>query len=215
MKAAATFEANSRNESGKGAARALRRQGKIPAIIYGNNQAPTQIALPLKELTLQYRKGSFFNNIVDLNVDGKVVHALPRDVQTHPVTDFIEHADFQRVDKDSIINVMVPVKVLNQDKSIGLKRGGILNIVRHEVELLCKPGSIPTSIEIDILNLDIARSVHIEDVKLPEGATTVIKRNFTLVTIAGRNVKDDENPQAAAAAAAKSAPAKAAAPKKK
>ncbi|MEI7670030.1 MAG: 50S ribosomal protein L25/general stress protein Ctc, partial [Pseudomonadota bacterium] len=207
MKINATLEAKNRSEAGKGAARALRRAAQIPAIIYGNNKTPIKISLPLKEVTLEYRKGSFFNKIIDLKLDGKVVHALPRDVQTHPVTDVIEHADFQSVDKDSVIHVMVPVKVLNQDKSIGLKRGGALNIVRHEIELLCKPDAIPSSIDIDILNLQIGSSVHINDIKLPDNVKTAIKeRNFTIVTIAGRN-KEEETPQAQAQAAAAAAPA--------
>jgi large subunit ribosomal protein L25 len=151
MKPAATFEAKPRDNAGKGAARALRRQGHIPAILYGNQQQPAKITLPLKELTLEYQKGSFFNKIVDIKLDDKVVHALPRDVQTHPVTDVIEHADFQRVEKDSVIHVFVPVKVLNQEKSVGLKRGGVLNIVRHEIELLCTPADIPPFIEVDVL----------------------------------------------------------------
>ncbi len=202
MKAAATFEAQSREQTGKGAARAIRREGRVPAIIYGSQQTPSKIALPLKELTLEYRKGSFFNKIVGINLDGQILHALPRDVQTHPVTDIIEHADFQRVDKDTVIHVMVPVKVLNQEKSIGLKRGGVLNIVRHEIELLCKPDAIPPFIEVDVLSVDIGHSVHIKDITLPEDVTTGIKdRNFTIITVAGRSKEEEERPVIAAAAA--------------
>jgi len=212
MKINANLEAQKREASGKGAARALRRAARIPAIIYGATKEPVKISLPLKEMTLEYKKGRFFNKIIDLHIDGKVIHTLPRDVQTHPVTDVIEHADFQAVTKDSTVHVMVPVKILNQDKSIGLKRGGALNIVRHEIELLCKPDHIPASIDIDILNLQIAQSVHIDDITLPEHVTTAIKeRNFTIVTIAGRN-KEEETPKAQAAAAATATKA---APKKK
>ena len=208
MKVATTFEALPRDKAGKGAARAIRRDAKIPAIIYGTSKEAVKVSLPLKEVTLEYKKGSFFNKIVDIKLDGKTIHALPRDVQTHPVTDIIEHADFQSVTKDSIIHVWVPVKVLNQDRSIGVKRGGVLNIVRHELELLCKPDSIPNAIEVDILNLDIAHSIHINDIKLPEHTKTAIKdRNFTLVTIAGRSGKEEENPAAAAAAQAAAVPA--------
>jgi large subunit ribosomal protein L25 len=211
MKPNALLEAKSRDGSGKGAARALRREGVIPAIIYGNEETPAKIILPLKELTLEYKKGSFFNKIIDINVDGKVLQALPRDVQTHPVTDVIEHADFQRVDKDSIIHVMVPVKVLNQEKSIGLKRGGVLNIVRHEIELLCKPGSIPSAIEVDVLQADIGHSIHINDIQLPPDVKTAIKdRNFTVITVAGRSKDEEERPNAATAAAATDAAAPAA-----
>lgn len=203
MKIAATLEANTREGTGKGAARALRRDSRVPAILYGNTQAPVKISMPLKELTLEYRKGAFFNKIVDLKLDGKVIHVLPRDVQTHPVTDVIEHADFQVVDKNTIIHVMVPVKVLNTEKSVGLKRGGVLNIVRHEIELLCKPDDIPTHIEVDVLNVDITHSVHINDVILPPNVKTAIKdRNFTVVTIAGRSKEEEEIPTTAPTAAA-------------
>jgi len=200
MKAVATFEAINREGAGKGAARALRRTGRVPAILYGHNAQPAKISLPLKELTLQFHKGSFFNKIVDISLDGKVIHALPRDVQTHPVTDIIEHADFQRVDKDSVIHVFVPVKVLNQDKSMGLKRGGVLNIVRHEIELICKPDAIPSFIEVDVAGADIGHSVHISAVKLPPDVKTAIKgRDFTVVTVAGRSKEEEERPVVAAA----------------
>lgn len=208
MQAAFTFEAKSRDGSGKGAARALRREGKVPAILYGNNAEPAKIVLPLKELTLAWRKGGFFNKIIDIAVGGKTFHVLPRDVQTHPVTDTIEHADFQRVDKDSLIHVMVPVKVVNQEKSIGLKRGGVLNLVRHEIELLCKPDAIPSAITIDVLTVDIGHSVHINDIQLPDNVRPAIKgRNFTVITVAGRSKEEEERPNAAAAAATAAATA--------
>lgn len=209
MKVATVLAATSREGQGKGASRALRRTGQVPAIVYGHNQQPTKIALPLKEITLEFRKGSFFNKIIDISLDGKQFHALPRDVQMHPVTDVIEHADFQRVEKDSLIHVFVPVKVLNADKSVGLKRGGVLNLVRHEVELLCTPETIPSAIEVDVLSVDIGHSIHISDIKLPGDVKTAIKgRNFTVVTIAGRSKDEEERPGAAAAATdAKAAPA--------
>ena len=182
--------------------RALRREGRVPAIIYGNHGEPMKVSLPIKELTLQYYKGSFFNKIVDITVDGKTIHALPRDIQAHPVTDIIEHADFQHVDKNSQIHVFVPVRVLNQEKSVGLKRGGVLNIVRHEIELICTPDSIPAFIEVDVLKVDIGHSVHINDIQLPENVKTAIKdRNFTVITVAGRSKEEEERPVATAAAA--------------
>jgi large subunit ribosomal protein L25 len=202
MKAAATFEAQSRNEAGKGAARALRRIGRVPAIVYGNHVEASKISLPIKELTLQYSKGAFFNKIIDISVDGKVLHTLPRDVQTHPVTDMIEHADFQILDKDTVIHVSVPVKVINQEKSIGLKRGGVLNIVRHELELICKPDAIPAFVEVDVLSTDIGQSIHINSIKLPDDVKTAIKdRNFTIVAVAGRSKEEEERPVVAAATA--------------
>lgn len=208
MKVSTVFEATAREGHGKGAARAMRREGRVPAIVYGHNQQPAKISLPLKELTMQYGKGAFFNKIVDIKLDGKQFHALPRDVQFHPVTDIIEHADFQRVEKDSMIHVFVPVKVLNTEKSVGLKRGGVLNIVRHEIELICTPDTIPNAIEVDVLNVDIGHSVHINSIPLPGNVKTAIKgRNFTVVTVAGRSKEEEEVRPGAAAATAEGAAA--------
>lgn len=211
MKVAHAFEAQSRANSGKGAARALRRAGRVPAIVYGLGAEPVKIDLPIKELTLAYRKGSFYSKIVDIKVDGKTIHALPRDVQQHPVTDVIEHADFQQVDAKSQIHVFVPVKVLNAEKSAGIKRGGVLNLVRHEIELICLPGAIPASIEIDVKDADIGDSIHINAVALPEGVTPAIKRNFTIATIAGRKAEEEVVAVAAAATTVEGAAAEGAA----
>ena len=214
MQVSNVLNAEKRDGEGKGAARALRRTGKIPAIVYGRGQTTSKIALVLKDITLVFRKGAFFNKIVDITLDGKTFHALPRDVQFHPVTDMIEHADFQRVEKDTQIHVMVPVKVLNSEKSIGLKRGGVLNIVRHEIELVCTPDTIPHAIEVDVLTVDIGHSIHIGDIKLPGNVKTAIKgRNFTVITVAGRSKEEEERPTAAAAEAAPAADAKAGAAK--
>lgn len=198
MKTAIELEAFSRTGAGKGVARALRREGKLPAILYGEGKPATPIALKLHDLTLEYKKGAFKNKVVTLKIDGKPVQALPRDVQLHPVSDIIEHADFQLVTKDSTIHVFVPVKFLNMDKSVGLKRGGVLNIVRHDLELVCKPDQIPDHIEIDLLTADIGDSIHINDITLPKDVKSPIKRNFTIATIAGRKEEKEEAPVAAA-----------------
>lgn len=212
MKVSTVLNAEAREGHGKGAARAMRRTGRIPAVVYGRQHDAAMISLSLKDLTMEFRKGAFFNKIIDISLNGKTFHTLPRDVQFHPVTDVIEHADFQRVEKDSVIHVMVPVKVLNQDKSVGLKRGGVLNIVRHEIELLCTPDNIPHAIEVDVLSVDIGHSVHINDIKLPSTVKTAIKgRNFTVVTVAGRSKEEEERPTTAAAAATGDAAAPAAA----
>jgi large subunit ribosomal protein L25 len=200
MKIAHTFTAEAREGSGKGAARALRRNNRIPAIVYGHNDSPVKISLPIKDITLAYQKGSFFNRIVDINVGGKKINALPRDIQMHPVTDVIEHADFQQVDDKTPVHVMVPVKVIGADKSAGLKRGGVLNIVRHEIEFICLPAAIPAHIEIDVKDVNIGGSIHIKDVVLPKDVTPAIKRNFTIITVAGRR-EEEETPVAAAATA--------------
>ena len=135
------------------------------------------------------------------------MQALPREVQFHPVTDVIEHVDFQQVSDSQPVRVAVPVKVMNQDRSIGVKRGGVVNVVRHEIELMCRPSAIPQRIEIDIVNLNIGGSIHIEDVQLPDGVTPTIRRNFTVITIAGRAKAEEEAPAAAAAAPAADAKA--------
>jgi large subunit ribosomal protein L25 len=210
MQSVISLTAEAREDAGKGVARALRRQGKIPAIVYSKGHESVKLALSLKDVTLAFNKGGFFNKLVDITVDGQQLHVLPRDVQTHPVTDIIEHVDFQQVRQGAQIQVMVPVRVVNQDRSVGVKRGGILNLVRHEIALLCNADAIPSEITIDVLNVDIGHSVHIGDIELPKNAVPAGKQgNFTLVTIAGRSGKEEEE-RPAAEAAAKPADAKAA-----
>lgn len=206
----ASLAAETRDNAGKGVARALRREGKVPAVLYGKGHTPVGLALNANELRQQYLKGRFSSKLIELKLGKETVKALPRDVQFHPVTDMIEHVDFQKVDATTTIRVFVPVKFLNVEKSAGLKRGGVLNVVRHEIEFVCKPEAIPHHIEIDVAALNIGDAVHINDVKVPAGITPAIKRNFTIATIAGRTTKEEEAPVAAAAApaAAASAPAK-------
>ncbi len=202
MKAAVQFTAEARTDAGKGSARALRRAGKVPAILYSNGKENQSVAISEKELTLAYKKGAFLNKLVTIEVGGKTVYAVPKDLQFHPVTDRIEHADFLQVDEKSNVKVKVPVKVLGADKSMGIKRGGTLNIVRHEIELFCKPDTIPSRVEVDITTANIGDSIHISAIKLPEGTSPVIQRDFTLVTIAGRGGKDEEEVAAPTAASA-------------
>ena len=213
-KTTATLTASTRERAGKGSARSLRREGKVPGIIYGKGQTPVSIALNMKEVVLEYSRGRFRSRLVDINLDGKVVQTLPKDLQFHPVTDFIEHVDFIQVEKGMSLRVQIPVKFLGAEKSIGLKRGGVLNIVRHEIDFICAPESIPTHIEVDVQNMDIGDAVHINDIKLPTGVTPVIKRNFTVATVAGRSAAEEEvsTPTAAAATAAAAPAAGAAAP---
>ncbi len=211
------LEANTREGAGKGVARALRREGKIPGILYGKGQTPISIALSLKEVTMEFQRGRFRSRLIDIKLDGKKVQALPKDLQFHPVTDVIEHVDFIKVEAGMSLRVMVPVKFFGQDKSVGLKRGGVLNIVRHEIEFLCAPDAIPTHFDINVQALDIGSSVHIKDLELPKGVTPVIKRNFTIATIAGRREEEEKAVEATAAAtpaAGAAAPAAAAGAKK-
>lgn len=178
--------ATARPRAGKGAARAVRREGRIPAVIYGAKKDPETIAINTNELLRLLRRGQFMTSVFDIKVDGRSVRALPRDIQFDPVKDFPIHVDFQRVAADGRIRISVPVVIINEEESPGMKRGGVLNMVRHEVEVFCPDDKIPNEIEIDIAGAEIGTSIHISSVKLPEGVTpTITDRDFTIVTIAG------------------------------
>lgn len=202
-----TITAQAREKAGKGAARSTRRDGRVPAVIYGSKEAPTLISLDPKEVDREYARRGFFARPLDVEVGGKKQRVLPRDVQKDPVSDRPLHVDFMRISADTRIRVEVPVVFVHDDQSPGLKRGGVLNIVRHEIELICRPESIPASIEINVQEMDIGDSMHIESIQLPEGVTPAIKRNFTIATIAGRSAKADEETAAPTAAAAPEATA--------
>lgn len=175
-----------RPRAGKGAARAIRREGKVPAVIYGDKKEPEAIALDYNELIRLLRRGHFMSSVFDLKVDGRSVRALPRDVQLDPVKDLPIHVDFQRIASDGRIRIAVPVEIVNEDKSPGMKRGGVLNIVRHEIEVFCPADKIPHVIEIDLAGVEIGTSIHISSVTLPAGvAPTITDRDFTIATIAG------------------------------
>ena len=210
------LKATVRARAGKGAARQARREGKVPGVIYGDNQTPQTINLDYNDLWRQYLKGHFTSTVFDLDVDGVHNRVIPRDLQVDPVRDLPLHVDFLRVGKDGLIRVGVPVRFINELLSPGLKRGGVLNVVRHEVEVTCPYDRIPAFFEIDVTGLEIGRSIHVSAITLPAGVAPVIKgRDFTIATIAGA-VTQDEAPAAAAAAAAPAAAAaagaKAAAP---
>lgn len=197
MKASITLAAEARGKTGRGEARALRRGGRVPAVMYSQKLKPLSFSLEARELTKEYLKGAFQSKLVEIKLDGKSYHALARDLQLHPVSDRIEHADFLQVDESSRIAVEVPLHVVGAEKSLGIKRGGVLNMVRHTVELLCSPASIPTRITVDVKEAEIGDSIHISHVTLPEGVTPVIQdRDFTLVTIAGRIKEEEEKPAA-------------------
>lgn len=201
MQAAATFEATIRESKGKGAARAVRRERKIPAIIYGINKQNVSIALAENEIEREYHLGGFFSKLLELKAGKDSLYVLPKDVQMHPVTDRIQHIDFLQVTEKSTIKAFVPVRFLGMEKCAGLKRGGNLNIVRHELELVCGVNNIPRVIEIDISKMNIGDSLHISAVALPEGVTPAItSRDFTIATIAGRGGKQDKEDAAGDAA---------------
>jgi len=179
-----TLPAETRDRAGKGASRALRRDGRVPAVVYGNNEDPQAIHVEEKELVRQLGTGHFFNSLVEIVVGGKTVRTLPKDVAFHPVTDRPLHADFLRISKDHKVHVEVPVVFENEAASPGLKRGAVLNIVRHELELVCDPERIPDEIHIDVTGLDVGDSIHISHVTLPEGSESAISdRDFTIATI--------------------------------
>ena len=184
MSDALTLPAELRERAGKGASRELRRDGRVPAVIYGGKEDPVAIHVEAKELVRQLGTGHFMNSIVMIEVGGKTVRALPKDVALHPVSDRPLHADFLRLAKDAKITVAVPVSFTNEDDSPGLKKGGVLNVVRHDLELVCESDKIPDEIALDVTGLDIGDSIHISHVTLPEGSVSAITdRDFTIATI--------------------------------
>lgn len=204
-----SIAAQPRQRAGKGAARAVRRAGRVPGVIYGNQQSPMLIDLDPKELDREVQKAGFFTRLFDIKVDGKTERVLPRDLQLHPVSDRPEHVDFMRVGANTRIRVSVPVKFQHQDRSPGLKRGGVLNIVRHTIEVYCTVENIPQQIAVSLEGLDIGDSVHISAVKLPEGVRpTITGRDFTVAAVAAPSVlKSPEEEAAEAAAKAAATPA--------
>ena len=191
----AVLLAETRDRVGKGTSRALRREGRLPAVIYGDKKDPVSISLATKDVVKAINRDSFLATVYTVEVGSTKYNVLPRDLQLHPVSDTPIHIDFLRVSAKSQIAVMVPVHFLNDEDCVGVRRGGVLNVVRHEVELLVPAGNIPESIEIDLLNYDIGDSVHISDVSLPKGAQpTITDRDFTIATIAAPSggVSDDE-----------------------
>ncbi|MGY6636603.1 MAG: 50S ribosomal protein L25/general stress protein Ctc [Erythrobacter sp.] len=191
--------AEARERAGKGASRALRRTGRTPAVIYGGNEAPVQIHVEEKELVKQLMTGHFFNSIVEIEVGGKTVRTLPKDVAFNPVSDRPIHADFLRLSGDSKVTVQVPVVFVNEDASPGLKKGGVLNIVRHELELVCPSADIPAEIQIDVTGKDVGDSIHISEVALPKGVESAITdRDFTIATLVAPSALKKSEGEAAA-----------------
>jgi large subunit ribosomal protein L25 len=223
-----SLPARARDRAGKGAARSTRRAGLVPGVVYGNNETPLLIAMEPRHLEPQVNKNGFFTRLFELEIDGKKHRVLPRDVQFHPVSDRAEHVDFLRVSATTRVTVGVPVRVINESAAPGIKKGGVVNVVRHTVDLVCLADKIPPALIIDLTGKEIGDSIHISHIALPEGVTPAIRdRDFTVATLAAPTVQTEEAPQAAAAAAAaapaadakagdaKAGDAKAAAPAKK
>lgn len=223
-----TLKAEARTKSSKGAVRSLRLAGRVPAVIYGDKQTPELISVDFKTVSALYMKGAFTSHALNIDIDGKIERVIPRDVQREVVRDFVIHVDFLRLGKNATIHVDVPVHFLNQEIAPGLKAGGTLNIVRHEVELICPADAIPEAIEVDLAGFNLGDSIHISAVKLPANVRPAISdRDFTIATIAtpaataSAGANDDDAKEAAAAeeakaaSAAKAAPAGVKAPEKK
>ncbi|MCE9649471.1 MAG: 50S ribosomal protein L25/general stress protein Ctc [Parvibaculum sp.] len=213
-----TLKAEARTKSSKGAVRSIRLAGRVPAVIYGDKKSPELISVDYKAVNTLYQTGTFTSHLLNIDIDGKVERVIPRDVQREVVRDFIIHVDFLRLGKNATLTVDVPVHFINHEASPGLKAGGVLNIVRHEVELVCPAESIPEAIEIDLTGYEMGTSIHISAVKFAQGVRpTISDRDFTVATIAAPAavVSAESSAGAAATADAAAAPAggaKAAAP---
>ena len=189
MAQAATMSVELRERAGKGAARATRRAGRVPAVIYGNKQDPVMISLEPVELMMQLKGPGFFSRVYELEAGGEKHRVLPRDLQLHPVTDRPLHVDFMRFSAKTRLNIEVTVVFENEEECPGLRQGGVLNIVRHTVELLCSPDHIPESLIVDLSGLDVGDSVHISSIELPgDVKLTITDRDFTIATIAAPTI---------------------------
>jgi large subunit ribosomal protein L25 len=182
-----------RENTGTGPARAARRDGFVPGILYGGKLGAVAISVLSKDLRKAINTGRFLSNMVTLDHKGEKQSVIPKDVQFDPVSDVPLHVDLFRVDADTMIDVEVTVNFINEDEAPGLKRGGVLNVVRHTVELSCPAGSIPNEITIDLTGYEIGDSVHISSIELPEGVTpTISDRDFTIATVQGARVMVDD-----------------------
>jgi large subunit ribosomal protein L25 len=188
-----TLAAEPKEGAGKGAARAVRRAGRIPGVIYGAKKAPVMVTLDPQEVHREIRGGGFFTTLFDVKVSGGNERVLARDLQLHPVSERPLHIDFLRVSTSTVVVVEVPCNFINDEESPGIRRGGVLNVVRHALELSCRADAIPNEIEIDLTGLEIGDSVHISQIDLPEGVTpTITDRDFTIASVAAPSVVKEE-----------------------
>ena len=195
------ISANQRDRVGKGSARAARRAGMVPAVIYGNKQAALGIELEARVIRKIIHEPGIFSRLLKISVGGEEITVLTRDIQFHPVSDEALHFDFLRVNETSTISVAISVEFINEDKCPGLRIGGNLNVVRHEVELNCPANNIPEKITIDLDGIKVGDSIHISAIELPEGVTpTITDRDFTVATLQspGGGVKNEDEDEDAA-----------------
>ena len=196
-----TLPAEQRERAGKGASRELRRGGRVPAVIYGDKKEPLSVHVEEKLLTKMLSTGHFMNTVVMIDAGGTPHRTLPKDVQFHPVSSRPIHVDFLRIGEHSQVHVNVPVVFLNEEASPGIKRGGVLNIVRHDLELVCDAAEIPEQIEIDLDGLEIGDSIHISAITLPKGSKSAIEdRDFTIATVVAPSAMKSEEGEAEAEA---------------
>ena len=195
-----TLPAEARDRAGKGASRALRRDGRVPAVVYGEKKEPLSIHVEEKLLTKMLHTGHFMNSVVMIDFKGKSHRTLPKAVDFHPVTSRPIHVDFLRIGEHTKVHVAVPVRFDNEDDSPGLTRGGVLNVVQHELELVCDAAHIPNEIHISLAGLEIGDSIHISEVKLPDGVTAAgAEEDFTVATIVAPSAMKAEEEEAAPA----------------
>ncbi|MDD3444602.1 MAG: 50S ribosomal protein L25/general stress protein Ctc [Zavarzinia sp.] len=199
-----TLAVEARDRVGKGSARGARREGRVPAVIYGNKEAPEGVTILDKALEKELSTGKFLSTVFDLQIGDRTERVLPRDVQFHPVSDRALHVDFLRIAKDGLVTVSVPVVITDHAASPGLKLGGVLNVVRHEIELKCPADGVPEQITISLAGMPFGESLHISKIALPEGVTPTIDRDFTILTI----VPPKGGAETATEGAAAAAPAK-------
>ena len=198
-----TLPAEARERAGKGASRALRRDGRVPAVIYGEKKEPLSVHVEEKLLSKMLSTGHFMNSVVMVEIGGKPNRTLPKDVQFHPVSSRPIHVDFVRIGEHAQVHVNVPVRFVDDEEAPGIKRGGVLNVVRHELELVCDAAKIPNEITVSLAGLDIGDAVHISSVTLPEGSKSAIEdRDFTVATVVAPSAMKAEAEEEAAAAAA-------------
>lgn len=195
-----TLKGRLRERIGKGSTRRLRRSGQIPAIIYGESMPPLAISLFHKDIHYKIHAGGFRTTVMTVDIENQKIQVLPKDYQLDPVCDTPIHIDLLRVSSESVVNVNIPVRFLNEDACPGLRQGGVLNIVRHEIELIVPATSIPEAIEINLTGYEIGNSIHISAINLPKGVKSIIQdRDFTIATIAApasfvsEEKKEDEN----------------------
>lgn len=199
--ASATVKAQVRNEKGTGAARAVRRSGAVPAVVYAKGKDQTHISVNSNELVKEYKRGRFFSRIIEIDTGSKKLNVLPQEIQMDPIKDMPIHADFIAVEANSRIKVSIPVQFINQDKSPGIKKGGILNAVRRAIEVYCNADAIPEKFVADLSGLQIGGNVKWHNISVPNGVESVIRgRDFTIATIAGR-MAEEEIPTGPAVAA--------------